>query len=28
MFTIPAQDIHNIGVLQTWVAGRQVYRKE
>jgi TonB family protein len=27
MFTIPAQDIRNIGVLQTWVAGRQVYRK-
>jgi TonB family protein len=27
MFTIPAQDIHKIGVLQTWVAGRQVYQK-
>jgi predicted amidohydrolase YtcJ len=27
MFKIPAQDIHNIGVLQTWVAGRQVYGK-
>jgi predicted amidohydrolase YtcJ len=27
MFTMPAQDIHKIGVLQTWVAGRQVYQK-
>lgn len=27
MFTMPAQDIHKIGVLQTWVAGRQVYDK-
>jgi predicted amidohydrolase YtcJ len=28
MFTMPAQDIHKIGVLQTWVAGRQVYQKQ
>ena len=27
MFTMPAQDIHKIGVLQTWVAGRQVFQK-
>ena len=28
MFTMPAQDIHKIGVLQTWVAGRQVFQKK
>jgi predicted amidohydrolase YtcJ len=28
MFTMPAQDIHKIGVLQTWVAGREVYQKK
>ncbi len=27
MFTMPAQDIHKIGVLQTWVAGRKVYQQ-
>lgn len=28
MFTVPAADIRNIGVLQTWVAGKQVYQKK
>lgn len=28
MFTMPVQDIHKIGVLQTWVAGRQVFQKQ
>ena len=28
MFTMPQQDIHKIGVLQTWVAGRQVFQKK
>lgn len=28
LFTIPAGDIHKTGVLQTWVAGRQVYQKK
>jgi predicted amidohydrolase YtcJ len=27
LFTMPTYDIHKIGVLQTWVAGREVYRK-
>jgi predicted amidohydrolase YtcJ len=27
LFTMPAKDIHAIGVLQTWVAGRQVFQK-
>jgi predicted amidohydrolase YtcJ len=25
---MPQQDIHKIGVLQTWVAGRQVFQKK
>jgi len=28
MFAMPAQDIHKIGVLQTWVAGHQVFQKK
>lgn len=28
MFSMPVQDIHKIGVLQTWVAGRQVFQKK
>ncbi|MDQ1812716.1 amidohydrolase [Massilia sp. CCM 9210] len=28
LFTMPAADIHKVGVLQTWVAGRQVFKKE
>ncbi len=28
LFTIPAADIHKIGVLQTWVAGKQVFIKK
>lgn len=28
LFAIPAQDIHKVGVLQTWVAGRQVFQKK
>ena len=28
MFSMPPQDIHAIGVLQTWVAGRQVFQKK
>ncbi len=28
LFTLPARDIYKIGVLQTWVAGRQVFEKQ
>ena len=28
LFTMPAKDIHKTGVLQTWVAGRQVFEKK
>lgn len=28
LFTIPAADIHKVGVLQTWVAGRPVFVKK
>ena len=28
LFTVPAKDIHRTGVLQTWVAGRQVFEKK
>ncbi|MFL6657231.1 MAG: amidohydrolase [Massilia sp.] len=28
LFTIPAGDIHKVGVLQTWVGGRQVFEKK
>ena len=28
LFTMPAADIHKTGVLQTWVAGRQVFEKK
>lgn len=28
LFTMPAKDIHKVGVLQTWVAGRQVFQKK
>ncbi|UOD31455.1 amidohydrolase [Massilia violaceinigra] len=28
LFTMPAADIHKVGVLQTWVGGRQVFKKE
>ena len=28
LFKMPAADIHKTGVLQTWVAGRQVYQKK
>ncbi len=28
LFTMPAKDIHKVGVLQTWVAGRQVFDKK
>ncbi|QYF95770.1 amidohydrolase [Massilia sp. PAMC28688] len=28
LFTMPAKDIHKVGVLQTWVAGRQVFEKK
>lgn len=28
LFAMPAQDIHKTGVLQTWVAGRQVFEKK
>jgi len=28
LFTMPANDIHKVGVLQTWVAGRQVFQKK
>jgi predicted amidohydrolase YtcJ len=28
LFKMPAADIHKTGVLQTWVAGREVYRKK
>lgn len=28
LFTMPAKDIHAVGVLQTWVAGRQVFDKK
>ncbi|SHH51210.1 amidohydrolase [Massilia sp. CF038] len=28
MFTIPAADLHKVGVLETWVAGRQVFVKK
>ncbi len=28
LFAMPAKDIHKVGVLQTWVAGRQVYLKK
>jgi predicted amidohydrolase YtcJ len=28
MFTVPAADIRNIAVLQTWVAGKQVFQKK
>jgi predicted amidohydrolase YtcJ len=27
LFAMPARDIHKMGVLQTWVGGRQVYQK-
>jgi predicted amidohydrolase YtcJ len=27
LFTMPARDIHKVGVLQTWVGGRQVFDK-
>lgn len=27
LFTMPAKDIHKVGVLQTWVAGKQVFAK-
>lgn len=27
LFTMPAKDIHKVGVLQTWLAGRQVFQK-
>ncbi|RSZ56764.1 amidohydrolase [Massilia atriviolacea] len=28
LFSMPAADIHKVGVLQTWVGGRQVFKKE
>jgi predicted amidohydrolase YtcJ len=28
LFAMPARDIHKTGVLQTWVAGRQVFEKK
>jgi predicted amidohydrolase YtcJ len=28
LFAIPAKDIHQVGVLQTWVGGRQVFTKK
>ena len=28
LFTMPAKDIHAVGVLQTWVGGRQVFEKK
>jgi predicted amidohydrolase YtcJ len=28
LFNMPASDIHKTGVLQTWVAGRQVYQRK
>ena len=28
LFTMPAKDIHKVGVLQTWVGGRQVFEKK
>jgi hypothetical protein len=28
MFKVSPGDIHTIGVLETWVGGRQVYRKQ
>jgi predicted amidohydrolase YtcJ len=28
LFAIPAADIHKVGVLQTWVGGRQVYNRD
>jgi predicted amidohydrolase YtcJ len=28
LFTMPAKDIYKVGVLQTWVGGRQVYEKK
>jgi predicted amidohydrolase YtcJ len=28
LFSVPAKDIHKTGVLQTWVAGRQVYQRK
>ncbi|MES2319581.1 MAG: amidohydrolase [Pseudomonadota bacterium] len=28
LFTMPARDIHKVGVLQTWVGGRQVFEKK
>ena len=27
LFSIPAQDIHKVSVLQTWVGGKQIYQK-
>lgn len=28
LFSMPARDIHKVGVLQTWVGGRQVFEKK